>query len=88
MRSDVRYKLYCQTRSKLGENFFVAKQTFVSTLSEIRALAVDLRSVKLFHFLGEGQKSMQTPEGFLDTQAQQRATAAKAFEGIIDKIEV
>eukprot|EP00762_Andalucia_godoyi_P000667 ANDGO_05392.mRNA.1 hypothetical protein GUITHDRAFT_84409 len=86
-RKNVRYKLYCLTRSRLAAKFFVAKSTFVLTFTEIHKLAVDLRSIKLFHFIGDGQKSTQSPDGFLETQAQQRTSATKAFETTIDKIE-
>eukprot|EP00741_Cyanophora_paradoxa_P024436 tig00022075_g23593.t1 len=83
-RSNVRFKLYCQQRSKLTKRLFLAKPSFCSTLLEINRLCVDIREVDLMHI---SSKRIYQPDEFNEQQVQQRNQASKKFEQVVDKLQ-
>ena len=85
-KRNVRFRMYCQTRRRLCKNFFLSKQTFASTLSELHKAAFELRTVPLVFY--PEIKETYTHEKFKEEQASLcRSSAEQEFRTFMDKME-
>eukprot|EP00755_Sulcionema_specki_P022220 Sspe_Gene.75998::Locus_47482_Transcript_1_1_Confidence_1.000_Length_3725::g.75998::m.75998/K10408/DNAH; dynein heavy chain, axonemal len=85
-RRNVRFKLYCETRRRLCKNFFLSKNTFASTLSELHRCSFDLSTVPLMYY--PDIKETYTHDKFKEEQATMcRAPAEAEFRSGMDRME-
>ena len=74
--NNVRYKMYCQQRSKVGHKLFMAKASFCVPLLKLKDEMLEMQSVML---LDVGNKTFEVAN-FVEHQAQKRTDASKRFE--------
>ncbi|KAJ9472161.1 Dynein-1-beta heavy chain [Diplonema papillatum] len=85
-RRNIRFRLYCQTRKRLCRNFFLSKQTFAGTLSEMHKTAFDLSTVSLVYY--PEIKEVYTHDKFKEEQAALcRTPAEQEFRAVMDNME-
>ena len=85
-RRNVRFRLYCQTRRRLCKSFFLSKQTFAGTLSELHRCAYELSTIPLVYY--PDIKETYTHEKFKDDQATLcRSPAEQEFRSVTDRLE-
>jgi dynein heavy chain len=87
-RANVRYKLYIQRRDSLCKQLFLSKPAFCSTLIEINALCYELCTGDKTCMLSNISHNYTTIEHFMEEQKQQCQHATKAFEQIVDKLQM
>jgi dynein heavy chain len=81
--NNVRYKMYCQQRSKVGHKLFMAKASFCVPLLKLKDEMLEMQSVML---LDVGNKTFEVAN-FVEHQAQKRTDASKRFEIIMEKVQ-
>jgi dynein heavy chain len=84
---NVRYKLYCQQRNKVKQRLFLAKDSFVSALTEINQLCVDMRENTKVADVGLKAQGGTMLSEFTEMQTKQRAKATTEFEGTYQQVE-
>jgi len=80
-RANVRYQLFCHQRNSVGEQLFLAQESFCAPLLELKRHMLDLQNVRLMDL---GAKTFDLT-AFVERQTAVRAEATKRFDACMDQ---